>query len=74
MGNGNPKGSAGGAFGIVRNHIENLNAELLAQRAEDGSDEQGRKKAEGHGSQRINQVGLHGNVYIFSFQKLLDTC
>ena len=22
MGNGNPKGSAGGAFGIVRNHIE----------------------------------------------------
>ena len=49
-------------------------AELLAQCAEDGSDEQGRKKAEGHGSQRINQVGLHGDVYIFSFQKLLDTC
>ena len=66
MGNGDAQGCAGSAFGIVGNDIENFNLELLAQGTEDGADEKGSKQAEGHGSQGVNQIGLHRDVYIFS--------
>ena len=73
MGNGDAQGCAGSAFGIVGNDIENFYLELLAQGTEDGADEKGSKQAEGHGSQGVNQIGLHRNVYIFPFQEFFHT-
>ena len=67
MGNGNAQSGSCGAFGIISDHIKNLNVKLLSQGSEYGADEQGGKQAEGHGSQCIDQIGLDSDVNIFPF-------
>ena len=73
MGNGNTQSRAGSAFGIVCDYIKNLNGEVLSKSSENGADQKGSKKAEGHGSQGINQIGLDGDADIFPFKEILDT-
>lgn len=71
MGNGNTQSRAGSAFGIVCDYIKNFNVELLSKSSENGADQKGSKKAEGHGSQGINQIGLDGDADIFRLRKSL---
>ena len=58
--------------GIAAQIHQHLKPGLLAQRLDDGADQQAGKQALCHCAQRLDQVALGGNDDIFSFQKLLE--
>ena len=58
--------------GIAAQIHQHLKPGLLAQRLNDGADQQAGKQALCHCAQRLDQVALGGNDDIFSFQKLLE--
>ena len=52
--------------------IQRPDAELLAQRIQNGSHQQRAEKALGHGAEGINAVAAGGDEDVFAFQEFFD--
>ena len=78
MGDSDAQSGSGGCLGISRDSEKNLDAGLISKRLKNGSDEEGGEEAEGHGSQRVDEIRVQGDIDIFSFQKFFcffhNTC
>lgn len=74
IGDGHTKSCTGCAFAVFSNGLKERYLGFVSKGSENGSDEQGCKKTEGHSSHGVDEIGFDSNIDVFSFQKCFYAC